>query len=274
MAQQQPMTEEQQQTYEAARRMFDIAVEQLTHLADQLAQGCEAPQVAEEENALPPEGTNPEAATYSGFPIEEVEIHPVDTALLMFVEMNSGMQRDCLRLLLIRDASSLRRELSRYRFFQFSWGGRPSPYQVEQMVTDGRALRRGQFMMAIYYRKAFYCVQCGHRTVKFDQHGFCVVCVYVFIRDVAKDRQPCHLLRDTSGALICRNCAAMPVDAYNKRYTEYEEVIKVRKRERLVYLYETVLRRGLLEQRRGDEGAAEWFSKHEQLVNCESKSYF
>ena len=208
---------------EAMGLTFRAFCEQLRLLDKRPMINRAAPQIDEAIILLPPVGANPAAFEYGVFPLADLKIDPVDVALLMYCAVEAGIQKDSLRLTLVRDGPSLRKELSRYQCFEFTWAGHPTPHQVAHMFDD-RALRRGYFMMALFYRGHCFCVQCGHRTVKHDQHGFCVLCLYVHIRDNNIKRLPCHLLYDEAGRLICENCAAMPKGAFLKRVFEYEKI--------------------------------------------------
>ena len=159
--------------------MFETYDQQLNILVLGLGSGGPKPQRDPKNNPLPPEGSNKAALEYADFPHTDMEINPIDIALLIHCEMSEGMQADSLRLVLVRDASTLRTELSRYRLFEFTTPHRASPHSVAMMI-DARALRRGCFMMALYYRGSYFCVHCGHLTVKYDQHGFCVLCLSLY----------------------------------------------------------------------------------------------
>lgn len=209
--------------YESTRKMFETYDQQLAILVLRLGSGSPRPQRDHKDNPLPPEGTNSAALEYANFPHVDMEINPIDIALLIHCEMTESMQADSLRLALVRDASTLRAELSRYRFYEFATPNHASPHSVALML-DARALRRGCFMMALYYRGSYYCVQCGHLTVKYDQHGFCVLCLCLYIRTHRPAMRPCHLMRDSAGELLCENCAAMPLESFNKRGIEYARI--------------------------------------------------
>ena len=220
-----PTAAQQQRRYEEGRRLFNAFRRQLSDVIIKLARYSPAPQVLDSQNPLPDRGANRAAYDYAAFDLTDVEIHPADTALLVYYEHGPKTPHQQLRLAMIADAEQLREELSRYTCFEFpAGGGRPVPYSIAKVFTDPRALTRGFFMMAVRYRGKFYCIQCGHYTVVLDQHGYCIVCVFVYIRDVDPTAVPCHDRRGPNQELLCANCLAMPQVAYEARVEEYRKL--------------------------------------------------
>ena len=175
---------------------------------------------------LSPVGTNRSALQYCDFPLNDIQVHPIDVVLLIITDLRRSYSPRLLELLVIRDLHSLQRDLSRFSVHRFHDGGRRAGHLASPRMA---VRRRGVFVGVVYYRRRFYSSECTHETVELDEHGYCIYCLFVVAKAQNFTVLPCHQRFDDHGLPLCECCGAMTHEAFKKRSKRWDQLVAAHK---------------------------------------------